>query len=150
MDRDLDELEQAASQASADPWDDPSPRMLEYLAELDLSDDDLELLLGLSPGLSWADIKENGAALFFRLRQRVSGLVCADAKLKDSVTKAVNAGADAAFVALAGVIGLSPQTIAAAALKPLATALVVAGAGRLCAATGHGSDPAGTVPEPPV
>lgn len=131
-DSDLEMLAQATTGHPGDPLDNPPPSALNYLAALDLSEDDLELLLGDVPGLSFADVEGNAEALFFRLRQRIANLVCSDDKLKESVKKSVNAGAEAAWISLLAVLGLTPGVIAAAALKPLAAGLVVAGVEQLC------------------
>jgi len=115
-----------------DPLDDPSPSALEYLSSLQLSDEDLGTLLGEAPGLSWTDVKKDSRAFFFRLRRRTARLVCSDKELKDSVAKAVTVGAEAAWVALLGVFGVSAGTLAASALKPIAVGLIKSGVGQLC------------------
>jgi hypothetical protein len=131
-DSDLDRLARQDSDRSTDPLDDPSTTALEYLASLELTDEDLELLLGDAPGLSFADVRQNALALFFRIRQRVAGLICADDDLKESVKKSIAGGMDAGWLSLVAVVGVAPGSVAAGALKPLAGGLVISGVERLC------------------
>lgn len=137
-DTDLEKLAGMASTETPDPLNQPGPTSLRYLERLDLKPEDLEALLGNEPGLSWVDLKRNTAGFFVRLRLRVSRLVCNDRKLRDEVTKGVQAGAEAAWVALIVAVGITPGSIAAAALKPIAAALIVSGAGTLCRGSGQG------------
>jgi hypothetical protein len=139
-DPDLDRLTASAAEGNRNPLDEPPPAALDYLSSLDLSQTDLELLLGDTPGLSFADVKGNAAALFFRLRKVLADLVCTDNSLKDTVKKSITAGTEAAWIAIVAALGLTPGTIAAAALKPLASGLVVAGVERLCRTNSAGTN----------
>ena len=115
-----------------DPLDTPAPSALKYLASLHLTEEDIELLLGEAPGLSWADMREDVQSFFFRLRRRVARIVCNDKELRDSVSNSLKGGAEATWLALVVGLGFDPSMIAAAALKPIAVGLVVSGVGQLC------------------
>jgi len=131
-DPELKSLTASSVTETPDPLDTPAPSALEYLASLHLSEEDLELLLGEAPGLSWVDMKEDVQSFFFRLRHRVARLVCNDQALKDSISNSVKGGAEATWLALVVGLGFDPSMIAAAALKPIAVGLVVSGMRQLC------------------
>lgn len=131
-DAELERLTQEITASSNDPIDTPPEIALEYLASLNLSDDDLEILLGDVPGLSFAEVKQNASALYFRIRQVVASLVCSDGNLKESIKQAITVGVEAVWLALLSVLGITPETLAAAALKPLAGGLTASGVDRLC------------------
>jgi hypothetical protein len=128
----LQNLIASSAAETPDPLNVPAPSVLKYLASLDLSDEDIEVLLGDAPGLSWADMKEDVQSFFFRLRRRIARLVCDDQELKDSVNQSLTVGAEAAWLALVGALGITPSTLAAAALKPIAVGLVTSGVNKLC------------------
>jgi hypothetical protein len=130
-DEDLRRLEGAAA-GHEDPLRDPPTAALEFLASLDLTDDDLELLLGEAPGLAWSDAREHAGAFFVRMRNHVGRIVCDDDQLKDNVKRAVTGGADAAWLALVAALGLTPGALVAVALKPLAVGVAVSGVEGLC------------------
>lgn len=121
-----------ASENAVDPLTAPSPSTLDYLTSLHLSENELEILLGEAPGLSWVDVRKDSRAFFFRLRRRVARLVCNDRKLKESVAQSITVGAEAAWLALVGALGIAPSTVGAAALKPIAVGLIKSGVGTLC------------------
>jgi hypothetical protein len=131
-DFELQNLSAATANETSDPLDTPGPSSLNYLASRDLSEEEIEMLLGDAPGLSWADMKEDAQAFFFRLRGRVARIVCNDQELSNSVNQALVMGAEAAWMALVGALGLSAETAAAAALKPIAVGLTTSGLSRLC------------------
>ena len=128
----LNQLVLSATAQGANALDLPTSASLDYLATLSLSDADVQLLLGDAPGLSWREVSDDTRAFYFRLRRRVARLVCNDTKLRDSVAKSVTVSADAAWLVLVHALGLKPEVLAAAALKPIAVGIVVSGAERLC------------------
>jgi hypothetical protein len=134
IDQDLAMLTEAAERVP-DPVDSPPDEAIRFLEALDLDEDDLETLLGDAAHLSVAEVRANGAAIYFRVRTRMARLICTDAKLKTSVRLSLAAGGEAAWLALLGVTGLNPATVAAAALKPIAVGIVVSGVERLCITT---------------
>jgi hypothetical protein len=131
-DSELQDLVHASKAATPDPLHAPPDASLAFLGSLDLDGEDLELLLGEAPGLSWTDVKQETQAFFDRLRLRTAQLVCDDDKLKASVDMALKSGAEAGWLALVAGFGFGPGTVVATALKPIAAALVTTGVGKLC------------------
>jgi len=123
-----------ASQGVPDPLTDPPEASVQFLDDLHLSDQDLDLLLGADAAgfRSLADLRADGRLLFKSIRSRVAKKVCVDDELRDSVASAFEGGVDVLWVTLVGVVGLTPASLVAIALKPLASALAVRGAGALC------------------
>lgn len=131
-DPELKSLLASSETETSDPLDSPSPSALNYLASLHLSEEDVEILLGEAPGLSWNDMKEDVQAFYFRLRRRVARLICNDKELKDSISGSLKGGAEATWIALVIALGFDPSMIGAAALKPIAVGLIISGVGQLC------------------
>ena len=133
-DKELAKLLEDNSIDSTNAIDVPSRSTLAYLGRLDLDDDAIEILLGDSPGLSWIDIRANLTDFYHRLRRRTSYLICHDDELKESVSKALDVGADAVWLTVIGAFGIRAETLAASALKPIAIAIMKSGVGKLCEA----------------
>ena len=120
-DAELDQLGRDLQDVSS-PLEHPPDAVLEFLRGLELDEGDVEMLLGDGAGLSWADIRERADVFFAQLRLRVAHLVCNDVELRKEVETAVDVGLEASWLALLGVFGLQPSTMAGRALKPLAAA----------------------------
>lgn len=112
--------------------DEPSAEDIAFYDKLDLGDQDLELLLGEAPGLSWGDFSQDLEDFYYRLRNRTARLVCSDGELRKSVGKSIEVGVEAAWLSLLAAFGLNPATLAARALKPMAVGVVHSGVEELC------------------
>jgi hypothetical protein len=122
----------AAARSEGGNLTSPGHSLLGYVQALDIGDRDLQALLGDAPGFTWTDVKENVEGFFARVRRRVARLVCSDDELRGEVTTAIKVGAEATWIAVVAAVGVVPGSVAAAALKPIAVALVVSGVGQLC------------------
>lgn len=81
----------AASESVSDPLIDPPEASVQFLDDLHLSDQDLDLLLGAdATGFrSLSDLRADGRLLFKSIRSRVAKKVCVDEELRDSVASAL-------------------------------------------------------------
>lgn len=112
--------------------DEPSAADISFYEKLDLGEEDLELLLGEAPGLSWVDFKKDMADFYYRLRNRTAQLVCSDGEMRKSVGDSIKVGAEATWLSLLAAFGLNPGILAARALKPIALGVVLSGVEGLC------------------
>jgi len=115
--------------------DAPPSDALRHLEAINLTDNDIELLFGESPGFSAADIRKDIMGLWFRTRARVTALICDDSKVRELVAVAIVAGSAAVLSTLLSQLGINPESGAAKVLEPLAVGICIDGLNKLCSGT---------------
>src|SRR5262249_56293723 len=83
-----------ASESVSDPLADPPEARVQFLDDLHLSDQDLDLLLGADAAgfRSLSDLRPDARLLFTSIRSRVAKKVCAHDELRDSGPAAFHRG----------------------------------------------------------
>ncbi len=131
-DAELNHLLEANKRSKSTNIEDPLIESLKYLENLELDNQSFDMLLGSSPGLNWPDFSENINELYYRLLLRAQQLICHDDDLIESIEKSISVGLEAIWLALLSAFGVSVETLAAKALKPIAVAIAIHGLQKIC------------------
>ena len=109
----------------------PPKALLDYLSQLQLSDEDLQLLFGDSLGFTPPDVRGNALKLWYSLRDSTANLLCSKGKPREAAGQAITAGAPVVFDFLLSAFSVPPGTPASTVLAAVAVWLTAVGLGRL-------------------